>query len=68
MRQYYEDAFSEAIETGELPAEYADAEHIEYFALDPEHLADQIIYAINQPWGVSIAEITVRSSGESYIL
>ncbi len=58
----------QAAQTGELPAEYADAEHIEYFALDPEHLADQIIYAINQPWGVSIGDITVRASGDGYIL
>jgi NADP-dependent 3-hydroxy acid dehydrogenase YdfG len=53
---------------GELPAEYADVEHIEYYALAPEFLADQIIYAIDQPWGVSIGDITVRASGDGYIL
>ncbi len=53
---------------GELPAEYTDAGHIEYYALDPEHLAEQIVYAINQPWGVSIGDITVRASGDGYIL
>jgi NADP-dependent 3-hydroxy acid dehydrogenase YdfG len=37
-------------------------------ALDPEFLADQIIYAINQPWGVSIGDITVRAAGDGYIL
>jgi len=31
-------------------------------------LADQVIYAINQPWGVSIGEVTVRASGDAYIL
>jgi len=36
--------------------------------LDPEDLADQIIYAINQPWGVSIGDITVRASGDAYVL
>ena len=41
---------------------------IEYFALDPEHLAAQILYAIDQPLGVSIGEITVRASGDAYIL
>ncbi|MEG1633894.1 MAG: SDR family oxidoreductase [Oscillospiraceae bacterium] len=30
-----------------------------------EDLADNIIYAINQPWGVDISDITVRASGES---
>ena len=53
---------------GELPAEHTDSEHIEYYALEPEHLAEQIVYAINQPWGVSIGDITVRASGDGYIL
>ena len=58
----------QAYAAGDLPDEYTDAENIEYFALDPEHLAEQIVYAINQPWGVSIGEITVRASGDGYIL
>lgn len=29
-----------------------------------DDLADNIIYAINQPWGVDISDITVRASGE----
>lgn len=53
---------------GELPAEHADANSIEYYALAPEHLADQVIYAINQPWGVSIGDVTVRAAGDGYIL
>jgi NADP-dependent 3-hydroxy acid dehydrogenase YdfG len=53
---------------GELPPEYSDSNHIEYCALEPELLADQIVYAINQPWGVSIGDITVRASGDGYIL
>ncbi len=58
----------QAVLAGELPAEYTDADHIEYYALDPEHLAEQIVYAINQPWGVSIGDMTVRASGDGYIL
>jgi NADP-dependent 3-hydroxy acid dehydrogenase YdfG len=58
----------QAHEAGELPAEHTDAQHIDYYALAPEHLADQIIYAIDQPWGVSIGDITVRASGDGYIL
>jgi NADP-dependent 3-hydroxy acid dehydrogenase YdfG len=54
--------------SGELPAECSDVENIEYYALEPEHLAQQIIYAINQPWGVSISDITIRASGDGYIL
>lgn len=58
----------QAHQAGELPPAYTDADEIEYYALDPEHLADQIIYVIDQPWGVSISEITVRASGDAYIL
>ncbi len=54
--------------TGELPIELSDKENIEYYALDPEHLAEQIVHAINQPWGVTISDITVRASGDAYIL
>ena len=33
-----------------------------------DHLADQIVYVIDQPWGVNISEVTVRASGDAYIL
>ena len=58
----------EKYDNGELPNNYSDPENIEYYALRPELLADQIIYAINQPFGVSISDLTVRASGEGYIL
>ena len=54
--------------SGELPEKHRNPENIEYYALDPSDLADQVIYAINQPWGVSIGEVTVRASGDAYIL
>jgi NADP-dependent 3-hydroxy acid dehydrogenase YdfG len=50
------------------PAAMIDPESIEYFALSAELLADQIIFAINQPWGVSISDLTVRASGDSYLI
>jgi len=53
---------------GELPPERKDPNHISYYALAPEHLAEQVIYAINQPWGVSIGDVTVRATGDEYIL
>ncbi len=57
-----------AFAEGRMPAEELDANNIQYAILDPSHLADQIIYAIDQPWGVSIGDITVRASGDGYIL
>jgi len=50
------------------PAELSDPERIEYFALSPEILADQIVMVIDQPWGVSIGDLTVRASGDSYMI
>lgn len=58
----------EAAEAGQLPASHSDINDIEYFMLDPSTLADQVVYAINQPWGVSISDITVRASGDDYIM
>ncbi len=41
---------------------------IEYFMLAPELLCDQILYAIDQPWGVVISDLTVRAGGEVYVV
>ena len=53
---------------GRMPAEQLDPYNMDYPVLDPEHIADQIIYVINQPKGVSIGDITVRAAGDHYIL
>ena len=58
----------EAAQAGQLPASHLDINDIEYFALDPSSLADQVVHTINQPWGVSISDITVRASGDGYII
>jgi NADP-dependent 3-hydroxy acid dehydrogenase YdfG len=50
------------------PHELTDPDSMGYFALSPELLADQIVFAINQPWGVSISDLTVRASGDSYMI
>lgn len=50
------------------PAGLGDPDNVEYFSLAPELLADQIVYAINQPWGVSIGDLTVRATGDRYII
>lgn len=58
----------EQYSTGKLPAEKADFESPEYWVIDPEHLARNVVYAIDQPWGVSVSDITVRATGEAFIL
>jgi len=48
-------------------AELTDPEKITYWAISPDELAAQVVYVIDQPWGVSISDITVRASGEQYL-
>lgn len=43
-------------------------ESIGNLALDPSHIADEVLHAIDQPLGVSIGDITVRAVGDHYIL
>jgi NADP-dependent 3-hydroxy acid dehydrogenase YdfG len=45
-----------------------DRERIGYSSLAPEDLAEQILYAIDQPWGVSISDVTVRASGDLFVI
>lgn len=53
---------------GTFPAERLNPENIDYASLAPEHIADAILHVINQPWGVSIGDITVRGAGDHFIL
>jgi NADP-dependent 3-hydroxy acid dehydrogenase YdfG len=65
------DAFTDMVmgmQAGTFPAERLDPDNIDYASLAPEHIADAIIHAIDQPWGVSIAEVTVRAAGDYFIL
>jgi NADP-dependent 3-hydroxy acid dehydrogenase YdfG len=47
--------------------EQDDPESVRYWAISPEELATQVVYAIDQPAGVAIADITVRATGEDYV-
>jgi len=51
-----------------LRSEETDVDDVRYWAITPEDLVRQVVYAIDQPWGVSIGDITVRATGEDYIL
>ncbi|MEW1963701.1 SDR family oxidoreductase [Microbacterium sp. NPDC077644] len=48
--------------------ELFDPESIRYWSLEPEHISHNILHAVNQPWGVCISDITIRASGEDYML
>ena len=45
-----------------------DPHNPQYAALDPTYIAEAIVHAIAQPWGVSVADITVRATGDGYVL
>ena len=45
-----------------------DIDSISYLDCDPETLVNNIIYLIDQPMGIDISDITVRSSNERYQL
>ncbi len=53
---------------GKLSADELDANNPGNIMLDPNYIAEAIMYAINQPWGVSMGDITVRATGDAYIL
>ncbi len=70
MGQFIMEEAQKMAELGEdyLASLNGDKDSIEYRLLDPEYIADNIIYAINQPWGVSVSDITVRCAGEKMVL
>ena len=51
---------------GELTAAEAGRDDIGYWAINPTDLAAQVLYAIDQPWGIDLSDITVRASGEHF--
>jgi NADP-dependent 3-hydroxy acid dehydrogenase YdfG len=61
-------AMIEAMQAGTFPAERLDPAQIDYASLAPDHIADAILLAIDQPWGVSLGDITIRAAGDHFIL
>lgn len=57
-----------AIMEGKVQDERIDPGSAAYAALDPGYIADAVMTAIDQPWGVSLGDITVRATGDGYIL
>jgi NADP-dependent 3-hydroxy acid dehydrogenase YdfG len=52
---------------GAMDAAMQDSDDVRYWAISPEELAAQIVYAIDQPAGVAISDITVRATGEDFV-
>ena len=58
----------QALRDGTIDPSLTDPELPGYVALAPEHIADTVIHVLDQPWGVSIGDVTVRATGDRYIL
>jgi NADP-dependent 3-hydroxy acid dehydrogenase YdfG len=54
--------------SGDAPEHLANADSIGYAVLAPDLLVDQVIHAIDQPWGVVISDVTVRASNDDYVV
>lgn len=61
------DEYLPAIMGDRSPAQQ-DRDDVQFAVLPPEDLVAQILYAIDQPWGVSIGDITVRAAGDRYVI
>ena len=53
--------------SGSLRPEQTDVDSVQYWLITPDDLADAVVHVIDQPWGMSISDVTVRASGENYI-
>jgi NADP-dependent 3-hydroxy acid dehydrogenase YdfG len=53
---------------GALDPALADADDPRYWAIDPVVVAEQVVHAMDQPWGVSLGDITIRATGEDFVL
>jgi len=53
--------------TGSLRPGQTDVDSPAYWVITPDELAEAVVHVIDQPWGISISDITVRATGEDYI-
>jgi NADP-dependent 3-hydroxy acid dehydrogenase YdfG len=52
---------------GTLAPELSDVDSVEYWLIQPDDLANAVVHVIDQPWGISLSDVTVRASGEDYL-
>ncbi|WP_193605110.1 SDR family oxidoreductase [Nocardioides dongkuii] len=50
------------------PADLTSPDSIGYAAMSPALMAEQVLHTIDQPWGVSISDITIRASNDDYLM
>jgi NADP-dependent 3-hydroxy acid dehydrogenase YdfG len=55
------------LRSGGLRPEQMDVDSVEYWLITPDDLTDAVVHVIDQPWGISLSDVTVRASGENYV-
>ncbi|MGH7227155.1 MAG: SDR family oxidoreductase [Gemmataceae bacterium] len=63
--QFFENAANLA--SGALRPEQMDVDSMQYWLINPDDLTNAVVHVIDQPWGISISDVTVRASGENYV-
>ena len=58
----------QSIADGQVDPKVVNQDSIGCAVLEPDYIADQVIYAINQPKGVTVGDITMRGSGDYFVL
>lgn len=53
---------------GTLDGPETDVDEPAYWAIAPEDVAAQVVHAIDQPWGVTISDVTIRATGEHFVI
>lgn len=66
MDSYMEKAV--AFMSGPVEGPGGDIDSPEYWAIDPVVVAAEVVHAIDQPWGVLLGDITIRATGEPFVL
>ena len=56
------------LQTGALRPEQTDVDSPEYWLITPDDLANAVVHVIDQPWGINISDVTVRATGENYVV
>lgn len=65
------EAYTEAVlkyMTGTLEGPMTDIDSPEFWAIEPESIAAEVIHAIDQPWGVVVSDVSIRATGEMFII
>lgn len=55
------------LQSGGLRPEQMDRDSAQYWLITPDDLADAVVHVIDQPWGITLSDVTVRATGEDYV-